>query len=296
MRIALIANGGAGTGECESAVRQVEEQLRAAGARAQFTVATTGEELVAATQRAVSDGFATVVAAGGDGTQSAVASVLAGSGVVQGVLPLGTLNHFAKDLGIPLDLRAATQVLTQGRVVEIDVAEVNGRTFINNSSIGLYPDIVRDRERQRRRLGKGKWRALWSASLHAARDYPMLRVHIAAEGERLLRESPFVFIGNNEYRMEGFSIGARERLDAGELSLYVAQRPGRFRLLRLAFRALFHRLEQARDFDVVKGGGFVVHTGRAKERVSADGEVVLLDTPLRYRVRPKALKVLVPAA
>jgi diacylglycerol kinase family enzyme len=296
MRIALVVNRGAGTGECEATARQVEAQLRAAGAQVRSTLAETGDELVAAARRGVADGVEAVAAAGGDGTQSAVAAVLAGTGVVQGVLPFGTLNHFAKDLGIPLDLPAATRVLTQGRVVEVDVGEVNGRTFINNSSIGLYPDIVRDRERQRRRLGKGKWRALWSASLHAARALPMLRVHIAGVGERLLRESPFVFIGNNEYRMQGFSIGARERLDAGELSLYVAQRPGRFGLLRLAFRALFHRLEQARDFDVVKGSGFVIRTGRAKERVSADGEVVLLDTPLHYRVRPKALKVIVPAA
>src|SRR5205085_3689399 len=113
---------------------------------------------------------------GGDGTQSAIASRLAGTQLVHGVLPLGTLNHFAKDLGIPLQLDEAVRTLAEGRVLEVDVGEVNGRVFINNSSLGLYPEIVRERELQQMRLGKSKWRALASASLHATEGRPAMAV------------------------------------------------------------------------------------------------------------------------
>ena len=243
---------------------------------------------------ALASGAQLVVAGGGDGTISAVAARLAGKPATLGVLPLGTLNHFAKDLGIPLQLEAAIDTIAHGRVQEVDLAEVNGRVFINNSSIGLYPDIVLDRERQRRRLGRGKWRALLAASVHAARDIPALTVRIESADGAIVRQTPFVFVGNNVYTMEGFSIGARERLDAGQLSLYMTQRTGRFALLRLALRALFHRLDQARDFDVTTSPSFVVHTPSARERVATDGEVVLVDTPLRYRVLPRALRVIVP--
>jgi diacylglycerol kinase family enzyme len=290
-RAALIVNRGAGAGECEARAHEVLEQLRAGGTEVDFTLAASGEEIVAAARRAVDRRAAFVATGGGDGTQSAVASVLASTGIAQGVLPMGTLNHFAKDLGLPLDLREAADVIVRGRTVEVDVAEVNGRTFINNSGLGLYPDIVRDREAQRRRLGRGKWRALANAIAHSVRRYPMLAVHIRTEDRVIVRHTPFVFIGNNAYTMEGFAIGERKTLDGGQLALYIAQRPGRFRLVALAIRALFHRLEQARDFDVIEGAQFEIHSSQPSMRVAADGEVTRLQTPLVYRIRPRALRV-----
>jgi diacylglycerol kinase family enzyme len=174
------------------------------------------------------------------------------------------------------------------------VGEVNGRVFINNSSLGLYPEIVRDREQRQRRLGHGKWRALFEASIAAARRYPVLKVHVDADGQTLVRRTPFVFIGNNEYTMEGFEIGARPALDRGTLSLYLTQRMGRFGLLQLAVMALFKRLQQARDFDVLALKEFTVRTRHAQLRVATDGEVTRMETPLHYRVRPGALRVIVP--
>jgi diacylglycerol kinase family enzyme len=235
-----------------------------------------------------------VVVGGGDGSIRTVAGVLAGSEVPLGILPLGTLNHFAKDLGIPLDLDGAVGVIAKGHIAAVDAAEVNGRVFINNSSLGLYPDIVLDRERQRRRLGRGKWRALVAASLHAARRYPVLSLKIDLDGQAFHRRSAFVFIGNNEYRMEGFEIGERPALDRGRLSLYVTQRTGRFGLLRLALRALLRRLRQARDFDMLTAPSLVVETRHSHMRVATDGEVTLMETPLHYRIRPGALRVIVP--
>jgi diacylglycerol kinase family enzyme len=123
----------------------------------------------------------------------------------------------------------------------------------------------------------------------------VLSVHIEVNGHALERRSAFVFIGNNEYQMEGFTIGERAQLSDGRLSLYVTQRTGRFGLLRLALLALVGRLQQARDFDALTATEFVVRTRRRHLRVATDGEVQLMETPLRYRIHPGALRVIVPA-
>ena len=292
----VIVNAGSGCGHEAQTGPDFEARFRQRGLDAQVTVVGEGGQIAQATAQALSERAGTVVAGGGDGTVSAVASQLAGTGVPLGVLPLGTLNHFAKDMRIPLELDAAIDVIAQGRQVPVDAGEVNGRFFINNSSLGLYPDIVLDRERQRRRLGRGKWRALVAACVHAARRYPVLALSIDLGGRALERRSSFIFIGNNEYRMEGFEIGERERVDAGTLSLYVTQRTGRFGLLRLAIRALLGRLRQARDFDMLTAPALVVHTPHRHVRVAIDGEVNLMQPPLNYRVRRGALQVLVPPA
>jgi diacylglycerol kinase family enzyme len=224
-----------------------------------------------------------------------VASKLAGTDLVQGVLPLGTLNHFAKDLGIPLKLEDAFRTLVEGRVQPVDVGEVNGRIFINNSSLGLYPQIVRERELQQLHLGKSKWRALASATLHATEQPHGIAVRIATEDDSALRRTPFVFIGNNRYVMEGFAIGARSSLQGGELALYLARRRGRLALVQLALRALLKRLEQDEDFEVLTGNEFVISTRDPRIRVATDGEVSMMDTPLHYRILPKALQVMVTA-
>ncbi|HSH92432.1 MAG TPA: diacylglycerol kinase family protein [Ramlibacter sp.] len=290
----IIVNATAGQGCPPEWPQEVETKFRSRGLEAQVLLVESGEEIQSAATLAVQEKAALVVAAGGDGTISAVASRLAGTGVPMGVLPLGTLNHFAKDLRIPLALDAAIDVIAAGYQSSVDLGEVNGRLFINNSSLGLYPDIVRDRERQRRRLGRGKWRALLAASVHAARRYPVLSLRIGLDGKTLERRSAFVFIGNNEYTMEGFEIGERSDLASGRLSLYVTQRTGRFGLFRLALRALCRRLRQARDFDMLTATSLIVDTPETHVRVAVDGEVTLMKTPLHYRSRPGALRVIVP--
>lgn len=292
-RIAVIVNGGAGTGHD----RELGERLRALfeghGRDADVTVAHGGEEILQAARAAVDAGARTIVAGGGDGTINAVASVVLGTDIAFGVLPLGTLNHFAKDLGMPLTLEEAVAVIVRGHTRRVDVGEVNCRIFLNNSSLGLYPNIVRKRERQQR-LGRGKWPAALWATVSALRRFPFLNVRLRIGGEEVPRRTPFVFVGNNEYSMQGLSIGARSALDRGHLSLYVAQNPGRLALLRFAVRALFGRLAQARDFDVVLVENIEIETRHKHLRVATDGEVTMMSTPLSYRVRARALTVIAP--
>jgi diacylglycerol kinase family enzyme len=294
--ITVIINGGAGQGHDDSAADDLRAKLRAAGLDAELVLAKDGEEMIATARRALENGAEMVAAGGGDGTINAVASVMAGSGVRFGVLPLGTLNHFAKDAGIPLDLDEAVRNLAHGVPRRIDVGEVNDRIFLNNSSLGLYPDIVRDREKQQHRLGRGKWPAAVWATLAALRRYPFLSMRLTVNSKTLARRTPFVFIGNNRYTMEGLSIGERDHLDDGLLSLYVPQHPTRWGLLRFAFDALLGKLGSERDFDVLEADGFEIDTHHKHLHVATDGEVTRMTPPLRYRVRPGALTVVVPQA
>jgi YegS/Rv2252/BmrU family lipid kinase len=292
-RISVITNQRAGSGRAEQLLKQVGEGCRALGLDADVQAVQSGEQISDAAARAVRSGAGVVVAAGGDGTVSAVASCLVGTGIPLGVLPLGTLNHFAKDLSIPMEVDAALEVIARGSVREIDVAEVNGRVFINNSSLGLYPHIVRHRELQQQQ-GRSKWTALLTATLHVLqRDHPMW-LQIEVDGRQMVRRTGFVFIGNNSYCMEGLEIGKRASLTSGCLSLSVTRTSHRLSLLRLALRALFGRLQEAEDFDLVEATTVTVRTRRGHVRVAADGEVTVMESPLHYRTLPAALRVLAP--
>lgn len=292
-QIVVIVNASAGLGYCGGWTAALSEKFRAQGVEADITLAKSGEEMIVRAERAVAEGAPVVVAGGGDGTINAVASVLAGTPTRLGVLPLGTLNHFAKDLKIPLDLDEAVANVVHGVAIKVDVGEVNGRIFLNNSSLGIYPDIVRDREQQQRHLGRAKWPAFGWALFAALRRFPFLSVRLRINGEEHLRRTPFVFIGNNEY-LQGLTLGARERLDTGKLCLYVAQKPTRLGLLRYALHALFGKLREARDFDVLSSPELTIETRHHRLRVATDGEVTLMSPPLCYRSRASALTVIVP--
>ncbi|HEX8887878.1 MAG TPA: diacylglycerol kinase family protein [Pyrinomonadaceae bacterium] len=292
---AVIINASSGADDKKDARAQLEKVFASASIDARISLAESGDEIIRLARRAVADNCQPVIAGGGDGTINAVASVLVDTDRTLGVLPLGTLNHFAKDLKIPLDLEGAARVLFEGQEMRVDVGEVNGRIFLNNSSLGLYPNIVRHREKQQERLGRGKWPAFVWAALTMLKRYPFLNVRLRTDEQRFIRHTPFVFIGNNEYEMESFNIGGRACMDKGELSLYVAHRTGRLGLLRLALRALFGRLRDAQDFDAMCTKEIQIETHRPKRlRVATDGEVTIMTTPLHYRARAGALRVLVP--
>jgi diacylglycerol kinase family enzyme len=292
--VPVIINAGAGNPHVDDRSRTLTELFLAGGIHADVRLARTGSDIDALVRAAVNEHPPLLIAAGGDGTISTAAAALAGTDIPLGVLPFGTLNHFAKDLGIPLELEASVQNIIDNNVTAVDVAEVNGKVFINNSSLGLYPDMVRDRERQQSRLGRGKWRSVLWASLSVLRRFPFLVVRIELNSTKQDFVTPVVFIGNNEYQMQGFEIGARESLRGGVLSIYIVKRQRRAALVRLSFAALLGRLEQARDFEALTATELVIETHRKRVLVSTDGEVQPMTSPLHYRIRPKALRVIVP--
>ena len=292
--VPVIINAGAGNPHVAKRADALTKLFLAGGLTVDVRLASSGAELETLMRAAADEHPALLIAAGGDGTISTAAGLLAGTQTVLGVLPFGTLNHFAKDLHIPLELEAAVASIIAGNAIAVDVGEVNGRVFINNSSLGLYPDIVRDRKRQQSRLGLGKWRSLVWASLAAFRRFPFLTVRLEVEASKRTYATPLVFIGNNEYEMEGFNIGERDRIDRGRLSVYIVKRQGRAALVRLALQALVGRLRQARDFEALSTTDFVIDTRHARILVATDGEVQPMETPLHYRTRPQSLRVLVP--
>ena len=290
--IVIMNRGAGGSDDPET---RIVELLRRHGEEARVVHPNKSNNIASVAHEAARSAERIVVAAGGDGTISAVAAALAGSDKILGVLPVGTLNHFAKDLRIPLDLEEAVRTIVEGDTTTVDVGEVNGRVFINNSSLGLYPRIVSRREAQQQRLARGKWTAFFWATLQALRRFPFLDLRIVFEGRQISRRTAFLFVGNNEYEIAGFNLGSRACVDAGNLGLYLTHRTGRLGLFRLAFHALFGRVDQAKDFDVFCVTEARIETRKRRLLVACDGEVAFMETPLLYRTRPAALRVLVPA-
>jgi len=289
----VVLNARSGTGSGDAQVATLRELFAQEGVEAEFVLAHGAGDMFEAVDRACARGVELVVAGGGDGTQSAVASRLAGRDMVQGVLPLGTLNHFAKDLGIPLQLPEAVRTLARGRVLEVDVGEVNGRVFINNSSLGLYPRIVRQREAHRKK-GLPKWIAMLRALLYVACHHSSLylRLKIDDAGSEF-RKTPFIFIGNNRYELAGLNIGKRNSLRGAHLWICRAPDANRGGLLRLTLRALSGRLKD-KDLEATEAKEAWIETHSRHAHVSTDGEVLAMKGPLHYRSRPRALKVIVP--
>ena len=292
--IEVIVNSSSGPGHEDGIQKTLADAFKTAGVDAEIKLARTGSEVNTLAQRAAKGDAETIVAGGGDGTISSVASAIIGTNKRLGILPFGTMNHFAKDLFIPLELEGAIETIVAGHETKVDVGEVNGEIFINNSSLGLYPSLVHKREKQQR-LGWGKWPAYVWAAIAVLRRYPFLNVRVGVDGAELKSHTPFVFIGNNEYEMETLNIGGRTCLDRGELSLYMTNRTGRLALIRLALRALFGGLRQEKDFVALCTKEIWIETKHKRIGVALDGEVTVLQPPLHYRSLPAALRVLTPA-
>jgi diacylglycerol kinase family enzyme len=293
--ITFILNHRAGTGRARELQATIEKLAQGTGHATHILMAQDGADLAELARKAVRNGARSVIAGGGDGTVSAIAGALVGSEVSLGVLPLGTLNHFAKDMGLPLGEEDAVRAALAAHLASVDVGEVNGRIFLNNSSIGLYPRIVRFRDAERRK-GRNKWLAFLHAIFSILRRHGLFHVELQIdETQSVSRRTAFVFMGNNEYEKTGLNIGARLRLDGGSLWLCLPRRGGRADLLRLAVLALLGRL-QDRDLQCLTAAAVAIKTHKKQLDVALDGEVFRMTVPLAYRIRRRALKVIVPAA
>jgi YegS/Rv2252/BmrU family lipid kinase len=274
---------------------RVEQALKDAGLESEPQW-MDGHEVAGAAAAAVESGATRVVAGGGDGTVGAVAGALAGTGVALGILPLGTLNHFARELGIPEDLAQAARTIVDGDPRMTDVAEVNGQVFVNNSAIGLYPLMVVNRDLQQQRLGRGKTLAMLIAATRVLARFSHHRLEIRVGDGETSVDTPLLFVGNNEYRIGIEGGGSRDCLADGELFVLVMRSRTRLGFLAAILRALVGR---ARKDDMVKLAGvtsFRVSSRRSHMLVSLDGEVARMEPPLDYRICPKALKVIVPCS
>jgi YegS/Rv2252/BmrU family lipid kinase len=292
MRTIALVNKSGGKA-ADGAEARVGEALAAAGIDSDILL-VEARDCADRAAACVKQGAELVIAAGGDGTMSTIAGALAGTSAAMGILPLGTLNHFARDLGIPFGLGEAAKLIAAGRRRRIDLAEVNGRTFVNNASIGLYPLMVVDRDSQRQRLGRSKRLAMLVASLRTMARFHANRLAISSDGGEERVDTPLLFVGNNHYRLAMPGAGRRQALDGGELSVMLMRSKSLPGFLAATGRAL---LGISRADDLVRLDGvreLKVGSPRSHLTLAIDGETVALAPPLAFRMRPKALCVIAP--
>lgn len=291
--VVLLNRGGGAVAVDPKIADKVVKALKDAGVDAEVEL-IRGDECTERCREIAERGDPLIIVGGGDGTISAAASALVGSDSLLGILPLGTLNHFARDLGIPTRLEDAAKLIAKRPERRVDVAEMNGRIFINNSAIGLYPLLVVDRDSQRKRLGRPKDAAMIVASIRTLMRFGHQRLTLTINDRKGLVDTPLLFVGNNDYRVDLPGAGQRESLEGGRLCVLVMRKKTRRGFVAASVRTLLNR---SRPDDMVRLDDAVrlrVESSRRRLEVSLDGEVVRVEPPLDYKIRKKALRVIAP--
>jgi diacylglycerol kinase family enzyme len=293
LKVIVVVNRGGGS--AAGAQERIIEAFDGTGVDVDVRIVEPGELDRSCAEAAEAEGVDALVAAGGDGTVSTAAAAVAGTGLPLGILPMGTLNHFARDAGIPLDLKEAAAAIAAGVTRPADAAEANGRLFVNNIAVGLYPRLVREREAQQRDLGRTKRRAMLVATARALWRFSSRRLTLRIAGMKAPVETPLLFVGNNKYETGLLRLGRRAAIDQGELCLYAPLARGRLAFVWLSLRAVLGRPDRQRDFLTLEGiEACEIGSRRPSLTVAMDGEALLLETPLRCRVRKGALRLIVP--
>ncbi len=243
--------------------------------------------------RALASEHDVVVAAGGDGTASGIASALVGSDKTLAVMPLGTVNSLAKDLSVPLDIDAWVASLGSMEKRRVDVGEVNGRIFLHMVVIGLIPSLAAGRELLRGQVGVGAKIGLLQYFLRRLARTRRLAVQIDPEGETArIERVQSIAISCNPYEEAAGSILKRETLDAGELTLYTLKQLGTWDIVRLGTEMLLGRWKQDEALSIQSVPAVTIRSRNPRLQVMIDGEIQSLAVPLALRVRPGALQVL----
>ncbi len=297
-RIPVLINRQGGTAAGRGAA--LADEVRAAFAEAGMEVdleLLDADDLGNAVERRT--GISLIVIGGGDGTLGCAARVLIErrEDVALGILPLGTRNHLARELGIPLDLAGAAAVIASGVRRQIDVARAGKQIFLNNASVGLYPEMVRARDDTQRRHKVAKWLAALAASATTLRRARHHRLRLTSAGHDREIVTPMLFVGNNHYEIEEGHPGKRSALDDGLLSVFAIGPSHRFALIGFAIRALLRRVHRERDFVAIGDVPELEIGGPSRSvEIALDGEVMELALPLKLRIDALALTVIAPAS
>jgi diacylglycerol kinase family enzyme len=296
-RVHVIINVRSGTPGKDATAERVSEYLASRGVAARVELVRSPDALPEVAASAASGDADIVVAAGGDGTIATIATAVLDTPKVLGVLPVGTFNYFAQRIGVPLDVDAALEVIATGTTEKtMSVGEVNGRVFLNNSSIGLYPAVLKQRETTYRRIGRSQAAAYLSVAFVLIQPPAFLNLHLTADGVPIARRTPLLFVGVNPHQMAAFGIPGYECIEDGRLAMYVTRPLNAAQLWRLALRGFFRGLHGASEFEILCPREVHVTLRRKRVRVAMDGEIARLHSPLRYRLRVNALRVLTGAA
>lgn len=271
--------------------KKLSELFEEAGNPVDLVISKKGEDLHDLTAEALSNGAEIIAAAGGDGTISSVAQALVRTNTPLGILPVGTHNNFSKDLGIPQQINAAVNLVVNGKVQKINIGEVNGQFFLNNSSIGVYPRIVIQRE-LKELAGKHRARAIIESTLDALRNLREHRIVMTIAGKEIIRHTPLVFIGNGLYDTNNFGLGKRTLINRDKFSVYVLQRTKTRDLIRIAAKNFLKLLSREEKFEDFSAPEIDIATDVENPSIAVDGEIFHTTSPLRYRLRKNFLNII----
>ncbi|MHA6343978.1 diacylglycerol/lipid kinase family protein [Roseivivax sp. CAU 1761] len=295
-RICVLLNEGSGSADKAEVVERLEAAFARHPGRFELRRFPPGAGLADACQRAMKDGFGTIAAAGGDGTISGVAGQLAGTGRRLGIVPQGTFNFVARGLDIPTDIDAAIDLLAAGHSQAVPVGEVNGQVFLNNASLGIYPQVLKEREGTYKRWGRSQLAAHWSVLVTFLTFRSPIRMQVRVGDRTLRRKTPLAFVGRSAFQLAHYGLAGADAVERGEFALYLAPDCSRWQLLVRALLLASKGMVLNRDFELVTGTEIVIETRRRMQTVAMDGERFQLSTPLRFRMHDAALNVVVPEA
>lgn len=290
----VIVNAGSGRGKDPDFDADLRRALDRHPGRFAVSEAEGGEDLPAAIRQAVDGGHKVLVAVGGDGTITAVAEAAAAHDRTLGIVPTGTFNFVARGFGIPETLDEAVDFLIDGSERRISAAEVNGRLFLNNASLGLYPAILRKREGIYRRWGRSRLAAHWSVVRTVFGAFRPLHLRVTVDGKVIRARTPLVFVARSAFQLDHYGLDGAEAVRSGRFALFLAPDVPPARLFLMALRLAFRGLRAGRDIELVEGSDILVETTRRKLLVARDGERSSLSAPLHFRIRRNALKVIAP--
>lgn len=304
----FVVNGKAGSSDADAKRDAIESGLRDAGRAGTVHFAAPGELARVAREgaaKALADGTA-VVAVGGDGTINTVAQAAHSAGCAMGVLPEGTFNYFAREHGAPTDTAEALRWLLEGRPEPAQVSAVNERVFLVNASLGLYPDLLQDRERWTARFGRSRLVALGAALATLLRAQDALRLRIESDGKLREVRTLTLFVGNNRLQLEQLGLGDADAQPEGgpadgRVTAVILKPIGTVAMVGLVLRGAMGQLGDAGGVEHFDCQKLVVEPtltlGRRRVKVAFDGEVAWMNSPLAIRVLPKPLWLLkVPRA
>ena len=294
-RVAAILNAASGKSDGSATAAALEKQLGPASGSFDIIHARKGQDLIRLAADTAKN-HDVVIAVGGDGTQAAVAQALADAadGTVMGVIPGGTFNYFARDLGVGDTPDAAIQTLLNAQVQPVSVGDMNGKVFLNNISLGAYPEILEKREAAYRRFGRSRFLAYW-ATLRALLDlrHPLhLTAHVGDETRHF--HTALAFVAQSETQLESFGLEGADEVRRDKLPLFIAKAKGPLPLMRAALRLALGRTSKGEDFELIISDDFVIETDTRTRHVAHDGERSRIPAPLNLTVRKDALRVLVP--
>jgi diacylglycerol kinase family enzyme len=296
--ITVVMNTASGHDDKQSSRGDIERTLMAAGREFRVCAPDVPDQLEALACRLVEEAKAhpcIIVAAGGDGTINTVAGAVAGTGIPFGVVPLGTFNFFARNLGIPLDAAGATQALLDGRTKPSHVGRVNGHVFLINSSVGLYRRLQEEREQFKRRFGRTKLTAMISGLLTLLRHHRTYRVQMDIDSQPVTVRTPMLFFGMNTLQLEKLDLPVADCTVRGLLAVLVLRPMSRLKLLGFAMRGALQGLGDAENLHMHCASKVLVHWRRARQiKVAIDGETIICSQPLHYEVLRNGLNVVVP--